>query len=248
MRPIIGISSEDRVVESTVVTADCVSVAREYARCVWDAGGLPVVLPVLEKSAASDTTSHLDGLVLTGGGDLDPVWYGETPHPKTYDIQAERDAYEMALLDSCTELGIPVLAICRGQQLVNAHRGGTLQRHLDSDQVDHWQMNFDPAHSVSIDPSSRLAEIFGAGEREVNSFHHQGLGTVGERLRPVAHSTDGTVEAIESTDDHWLIAVQWHPERPWPSPRDDSLIFDALIDQAGRRLSPTGSQQGSPHA
>ncbi|MFC6239324.1 gamma-glutamyl-gamma-aminobutyrate hydrolase family protein [Longivirga aurantiaca] len=234
-RPRVGITAEERRVDLSVLVEDCVVVAQQYAHAVWDAGGMPVILPVLTPDDADEIVAELDGLLLTGGGDVEPGIYGEQWHDATYGVVGERDAFEIALVRAVVRLQRPALGICRGLQLLNVAHGGTLDRHVSTDQIEHWQPGFAPAHAVTIAEGSRLGEIYGAGERLVNSFHHQAAQTLGERLCVTAVSTDGTIEALEATNvDSWLVGVQWHPERPWRKTSADLPLFEALVAEARR--------------
>ncbi len=165
----------------------------------------------------------LAGLVLAGGTDVDPARYGQLPHPAAYPPEPERDALELQLLEAAAACGAPVLAICRGMQLLNVARGGGLiqhlpdvvghDRHADAPPVDEKHR---PAHPVTIDAAGRLRELLGPGPLDVNSRHHQAVdpARLGRGLRVVARADDGTVEALEPADDApaCLLAVQWHPE------------------------------------
>ncbi|MFC6236979.1 gamma-glutamyl-gamma-aminobutyrate hydrolase family protein [Longivirga aurantiaca] len=236
-RPRVGITAEERSVDLNVLIEDCVVVARQYAQAVWDAGGMPVILPVLTPDDAPEIVAGLDALLLTGGGDVEPGIYGEQWHDATYGVVGERDAFEIALVRAVQELRRPALGICRGLQLLNVAHGGTLDRHVSTDHIEHWQPGFAPAHLVTIAEESRLGRIFGAGERVVNSFHHQAAEKVGEGLRVTATAADGTIEALEVIDeDEWLVGVQWHPERPWRPESPDLPLFTALVTEARRSM------------
>jgi putative glutamine amidotransferase len=159
-----------------------------------------------------------DGLLLTGGEDVDPSRYGQKPHPKLQTVNHARDEMEFRALECALERSMPVFAICRGCQVVNVHFGGTLFQDLPSDKargVIHEQnapVN-ERWHGARVDRESRLHDLFSTEEFQINSFHHQGVDRLGEGLRPVAWAEDGLVEAFEAVDYPWVIGVQWHPER-----------------------------------
>jgi putative glutamine amidotransferase len=154
------------------------------------------------------------GLVLTGGTDVDPALYGETPAPETDPPDEERDRCEIALLDQAMDMDMPVLAICRGLQMLNVHHGGSLLQHLDSTDAHRRRTpdKSEPAHAVDIEPDSLLAQACGASQWQVNSRHHQAVDRLGRNLRISARAADGVIEGLERLDKHFVLAVQWHPE------------------------------------
>jgi putative glutamine amidotransferase len=190
--------------------------------------------------AAMDIVSRVDGVVLTGGEDVEPSRYGQPRNEKCGESNEPRDRTEIALVKAARELGKPLLAICRGPQLLNVALGGTLIQDIPSQVPGALEHNSRDSrtsrvHSVKIDEGSLVAEAIGATEITVNSLHHQSVDKVGDGLRISARAPDGIVEAIESdSDDWWAIAVQWHPEEmndsrePW-----DRGLFKAFA----RRLS-----------
>lgn len=196
---------------------------RDYARCVAAAGGLPVYLPV--DCDPDEIIEHLDGVVLTGGADIDPAHYGQDPHPDLGAIEPDRDAYELALLAAADRKGIPVLGICRGMQLINVARGGTLAQHVD----DHAEWDLTPdteIHPVAFTEGSCLAGLYGPSA-PVNSLHHQVVDQVGEGLSITAVAPDGTIEALEEPG-RAVVAVQWHPEMMGRN----EPVFAWLVDAA----------------
>lgn len=167
------------------------------------------------------TLAGLGALVLTGGLDISPGHFGETPHPKVKRIDPARDAFELRLLSEALERDLPVLAICRGHQLLNVAFGGSLLQHIDGDgHRAHYETDGYPSrwHTVRIERGSKLFELLQADEPAVNSRHHQAVtpDALAPALRAVAMSPDGMVEAVESREHRWLLGVQWHPERPEP--------------------------------
>lgn len=180
---------------------------RDYARRVAEAGGLPVLLS-LETDPAG-VVEHLDGIVLPGGTDVDPAHYGAEPSPDLMDPEPARDAHELALLEAAAAADVPVLAICRGLQVVNVWRGGTLHQHVP----EHGLFEEPPdklQHEVTFTPGSVLAGVYGRSAM-VNSLHHQTVDRLGEGLEVTAEAPDGTVEGLECGDAP-VVAVQWHPE------------------------------------
>lgn len=184
----------------------------DYTRSIALAGGLPVELT--RDADPDETVAHLDGLVLSGGADVDPARYGAAPEPGLGDVEPERDAWELALYAAAEARGIPVLAICRGFQLVNVARGGTLRQHVALDEgVGHPRFESDGrarTHEVDVVEGTRLGELYPA-EIQVNSLHHQVVESVGEGLVVSAKAPDGVVEGLEDAAGN-LLAVQWHPE------------------------------------
>lgn len=196
----------------------------DYARSVYAAGGLPVHLPL--DADPAEWVHHLDGLVLTGGADIEPERYGHDNHAS--DTEPHRDEVEFALFDTAVADELPVLGICRGLQLINVHRGGTLEQHVP----EHSRYDVAPhveTHVLAITPGSVLHSLYG-DTAEVNSLHHQTIGEVGDGLVVTAVAEDGTVEGVELTGLP-VIAVQWHPEMM----RHDDPAFTWLVDQARQR-------------
>jgi gamma-glutamyl-gamma-aminobutyrate hydrolase PuuD len=218
------------------------------------AGGVPLVAPPLDDdSQVADALGRCDAVLFVGGPDLNPVAYGQEPHPKIKLLHPRRDASDLRLARGAWECGKPLLGVCGGMQAVNVARGGSLHQHIPempelSAPTEHSAPdNSDRVHRIRLDPECRLARITGAAELEVNSAHHQAVDRAGEGLRAVAWSEKGVIEALEGTEDpdRFLVLVQWHPERLAVSPdessaagrptagREDQLaIFRALVDAA----------------
>jgi putative glutamine amidotransferase len=199
-----------------------------YLAAVERAGATPLLLtPAHDEESLRDLLSLCDGLLLTGGEDVDPARYGEPPHPELDTVSVARDEMELRVLRDAMERGMPVLAVCRGIQLLNVAFGGTLVQDLPSQRPEglhHVQEAPITArwHDARVQPGSRLAGLLGAEELPVNSFHHQAINRVGTGLRPVAWADDGVVEGVETGDGKWVVGVQWHPERGDPdAPEDD---------------------------
>lgn len=188
---------------------------RVYPSAVVRADAIPLLLPVLDGADAEEVVSGLDGLLLSGGGDMAAWCYGSDAVPETYGVDTERDAWELALVHEAQAIGLPILGICRGAQVLNVAAGGTLIQHLPAFTAEAHRVcarDSEEVHSVRVEPSSMLFEVTGRLELGVNSLHHQAVGRVGAGLRPVAWSPDGIIEAIESDEGCPVLAVQWHPE------------------------------------
>lgn len=190
-----------------------------YVRSVVEAGGIAFILPpAIGATHAMGALDGLDALLLSGGEDLDPSWYGTAASPDLGEVDRERDLFELALFAAARQRGMPILGICRGIQLVNVALGGTLWQHLPGERpsaVDHDRRDARTArtHGVSVEAGSRVAAVLGCSTLDVNSFHHQGLRDLAPALHASAWATDGLVEAVEGmAGDPWLLAVQWHPE------------------------------------
>jgi putative glutamine amidotransferase len=206
-----------------------------YVDAVRRAGGIPVLLPPGEAQAA-ELLPRLDGLILAGGGDVDPALYGGTSHPTVYHVDPERDRCEVALVRETVDRGVPTLGICRGAQVINVALGGTLIEHLPDEvgeQVAHRAPPRQPTrHAVAVATGSRLAAVLKQDRVEVASWHHQAIRRVAAPLRAVATAPDGTIEAAEMTEHPWLLAVQWHPELAADCDAVQQAIFDSLVAAA----------------
>jgi putative glutamine amidotransferase len=228
VRPLIGITTYAQDASWGVWRLPAALIPLDYVDAVERAGGRPVLIPPSE-DGVEETLEALDGVVFSGGADVDPAIYGAEAHPETDVPQARRDAAELALLGAALERDMPVLAVCRGVQLLNVARGGDLVQHLP-DELGHERHKETPGtfseHSVDVREGTRLASIVGP-RSAVTSHHHQGLGRVGEGLVETAWSEDGTLEAVEDPSRRFALGVQWHPE----SGADEKLI-EALVEEA----------------
>ena len=198
----------------------------DYARGVIEAGGIPVHLPIDVDPAA--VGQRLDGLGLPGGTDIDPIRFGADPHPELLAPEPERDDFELGLMSAALDADIPVLGICRGIQLVNVHRGGTLHQHVPEHNRFDLPIHTN-IHRVDFAEGSILRDLYGPSA-EVNSLHHQTVAEVGRDLTVAAQADDGTIEALEMSDS--VVAVQWHPELMPTRPTDP--IFGWLVERARR--------------
>jgi putative glutamine amidotransferase len=228
--PLIGISAYSEVARWGLWDMPASLLPQTYADIVVAAGGIPVLLPPVP--GIESAVSRLDGLIISGGPDIEPGRYGEPAGPHTTIVRPERDEAEIALFRAARAAGAPVLGICRGMQLMNVALGGALVQHLP-DAVGHDGHSPTPGtmaeHKVTVGQPgsrSRLAAILGEGVRLVPTHHHQGIGRLGDGLVATAWADDGTVEAIE-LDGVFAIGVQWHPEAG-----DDPAVFRALVTAA----------------
>lgn len=233
-RPVIGISSYPRTGIPPGFALPC-----GYVDAVRRAGGIPIGLPPGDPNPAH-YLNLLDGLILAGGGDLDPQAYGGQSHETVYAVSTERDAFEFALVRAVLERqDLPVLCICRGMQVLNVVCGGDLHTHVpDSveNAICHRRERLCPTdHSATVEPASRLATILGTTNCLVRSWHHQAVREVGRSLRPVAWSEDGVVEAIEHDSHTWCVAVQWHPELQLDDPIQQRLFSELVARSANGR-------------
>ncbi|HEY2164234.1 MAG TPA: gamma-glutamyl-gamma-aminobutyrate hydrolase family protein [Gemmatimonadaceae bacterium] len=213
-----------------------VRVNEAYTSALASAGLIPVVLPPVDAAIATAALDGIAGLVLTGGEDVGAEHFGQTPHPAMGTPHPGRDEYELALARAARERRIPTLAICRGAQVINVALGGTLIQDIPSlrpSAADHDQSNrrTERVHPIAIEGGTALASIVGDTSIAVNSSHHQAVDLVAPTLRVSATSPDGVIEALEPTDDWWMIAVQWHPEELTATPEPwDRRLFSAFAE------------------
>jgi gamma-glutamyl-gamma-aminobutyrate hydrolase PuuD len=224
-RPIVGITSYLTPASFGAWELLTALVPYDYVRAVERSGGRALVVPP-SPDGVEETLDALDGLIFSGGSDLDPALYGQERHAQTTGVLAERDSAELTLLRAALERDLPVLAICRGSQLLNVALGGDLVQHLPEvvghDGHKRTAGEF-ASHEVELEPGSRLGGLLGA-EATVKSHHHQGFGRLGAGLRPAAHDADGTLEALEDPARRFTLGVLWHPEAG-----EDARLFEALV-------------------
>jgi putative glutamine amidotransferase len=243
MTPVIGITSYDDQAEWRKWKARAALLPYSYVNAVRQAGGRPVLLPPGgDSDEAAATVAGLDGLVISGGPDVDPARYGQARHPRTQPSVPVRDDWDLAVTGAALTAGVPLLAICRGMQVLNVCRGGTLHQHVP-DLVGHESHEGTPGiygrHQVRVSPDSMLAGILPEpGMLEVPTYHHQAVNLVGDGLRAVAWHADGTVEAVEAGPSEldglsgFVLGVQWHPEQG-----EDVRLFGALVSAAIERAA-----------
>ena len=228
-QPLIGICG--RVLSfSDEGRRDAFSSSQPYSRAIAKAGGLPVLLPPLATAAqmVDPFLDRIDGILLPGGGDVEPARYGQAAATDAlYGMVGVHDEFDLALAHGAIERDIPMLAICRGMQVLNVARRGTLIQDLHSG--GHWMCE----HRVTIDAGSRLAHAVGATElAHCYSVHHQGLEVLGEGIVPVAYDPDGLIEAVELDGATWIVGVQWHPEDTTTVEPAQQRIFDEFVRRA----------------
>jgi gamma-glutamyl-gamma-aminobutyrate hydrolase PuuD len=225
--PLIGVTSYVEDARWAHWSALAVLTPLDYVRSLSSAGARPVQLPP-ETAAVEETLDALDGLLVTGGVDVDPALYGAERHPEMPGARPERDRAELALLEEALARDMPVLAICRGSQLLNVLRGGDIEQHLEEADLHGNGAGETAEHRIRVKQGSRLAALVGQ-TAVVPSEHHQGFGRIGDDLEEVAWAPDGTVEAVEDPRRRFALAVVWHPERG-----EDLALFRALVDEASR--------------
>jgi putative glutamine amidotransferase len=231
--PVIGLTTYLEQSKQGVWDVRAAFLPQQYFDAVTASGGIVVLLPPqpVPDAAAAAVLDGLDGLILTGGLDVQPELYGAERHPLTDPARPDRDAWELALFRGADERRIPVLAICRGLQLVNVARGGTLYQHLPDDLgTDRYRIGGGvfATNDVAVDEGTRLAELVGTENLRVHSYHHQGIDRLGDGLVASARTDDGLVQAIESDGETYLVGVQWHPEEN----SEDRRLFEGLVAQA----------------
>ena len=208
-----------------------VSGGRLYADAVQRAGGLPVVIPPTDDvNLIRATVERCDGMVLLGGGDVSPSQYGREINARLFGVDEFIDDFEIAAVQHAVSLDMPVLAICRGHQILNVALGGTLIQHLDN-----YEVHRDTMHDVQLTQGSLVAEAMGTTHPMTHSFHHQAIETVAPLLTVVGHYSDGTVEAVQHATATWVIGVQWHPEDTAEEDPANQGLFNALVQRAARR-------------
>ena len=210
-----------------------VALATQYPEAIERAGGIPVIIPLLRPDAIAALLDRVDGICLPGGPDVQPSIYGEEPHPELGPTEPRVDAVELALVRAADRRGLPILGICRGMQILNVARGGTLHQHLPDvvgNQLAHRQSEHGAitTHRVESAPHSRLRSALGGPALEVNSFHHQAVKALGKNLVATAWAEDGTIEAVEDQNGRLVLGVQWHAE----GLDDHGPLFEALISAA----------------
>jgi len=225
LRPVIGISS------AYIPNGGYTKVNSTYSQAIREAGGTPLILPVIEdKALAARYVRILDGLLLTGGDDVPPEAYGQAPLKQTRTLSPKRYAFEKMMLEAWLRTGKPILGVCRGLQQTNVVCGGTLVQDIPTQvgtSITH-RGSGNTGHTIEIEPGTKLRSLLSAGSVHVNSNHHQAARKVGENLRIAARSADGLIEALEFTDGRFGLLVQWHPER-MSDAQHRKAIFTAFV-------------------
>jgi putative glutamine amidotransferase len=238
--PVIGITSALISEEQDYGTMHRHRVSADYSEAVLNAGGLPIILPP-QDGTIEQILEIVDGLIFSGGADIDPARYGESEvHPMTYDISDERDRFEIDLFNAAIERDKPALCICRGIQVLNVALGGSLIQHIDDvvpDSLPHRQhhvgiMGTESSHEVTFEEGSLSAEIFEAAVVPVNSLHHQSLAEPANRVRVEGISSDGVIESVSVPGCRFVLGLQWHPELLFKTMPEQLKPFAALVEAA----------------
>lgn len=237
-QPLIGITSG--LTRNQAGSTLC-QVGQAYITAIQNAGGTPIIIPVeIDAQSIENLLARVDGLLFTGGGDIDPLLFNGDPHPRVYGISPERDLLELTLIKRALQVEKPLLAICRGIQVLNVALGGTLHTHIKDQLPNAMKHDYFPgfprdklAHTISLTCGSKLQKILGADDVQVNSLHHQGIARLGKGLSATAYAPDGLVEGVEVEGVNFALGVQWHPEC---MPEDVKMqgIFSALINASER--------------
>jgi putative glutamine amidotransferase len=240
MPPIIGLSTGGRI-ENDFASDYYDSffyIPSLYIEAVRRAGGIPVLLPPDSSDGTTALLSRLDGLIITGGADIDPRHYnGNTQHPDLTKIDHERDNSEMALIRLCLETEKPMLCVCRGMQVLNVALAGTMHEHIPDVREKDIHRSADglwAIHEVLVDENSLLAKVMGTNQVETYSGHHQAVKAIGQGLCVIAQAPDGIVEALTHEKHPWVLAVQWHPEKSAATDPSQQALFDALVQKAAQ--------------
>jgi putative glutamine amidotransferase len=240
MKPVIGITAS--IDHRSAAFGETYSLTRKYAEGVLQAGGVPVIVPHnLAEDALRVLFDRIDGLLLSGGGDIDPAIYSAEPHPATCEIESDRDRVELTLARWVAEQDKPFLAICRGIQVLNVALGGTLIQDIPSEVPDALQHSFERgvvergylAHPVKIAADARLAQVMQTELAQTNSWHHQSIKQAADGLLVTAVAPDGVIEAVEVPGRRFAIGVQWHPEWMFEHQPEQRRLFEELVRACG---------------
>jgi len=248
-RPRIGIPMRIEI------ATDRFYLSRHYSEAVEAAGGTPLQISLIPKvEYIESVVDGLDGILLPGSdSDVDPLRYGQQPHPQLGSVHALKDDTDLLIIAAAERRRLPILAICFGMQVLNVSRGGTLIQDINSQitgAIKHEQgvPRDRPSHKVTVMGDSRLGRIAAVEEAIVNSHHHQAVANVGEDLAAVSWSSDGLIEAVEDTRrDRFVLAVQWHPELGWMDDQLSQRIFKALVTEARQHIRPDTSIDAVPN-
>ncbi|MFD1781662.1 gamma-glutamyl-gamma-aminobutyrate hydrolase family protein [Fredinandcohnia salidurans] len=246
MKPVIGICANFTADDTVGVKSglglpgqEWQVLADDYVKAIERAGGTPIILPITsDVEALSGILPKLDGILFSGGSDIEPKYYGEQPRYGLGDIDPYRDRHEMELANIVIhDMDIPVLGICRGSQLINVVMGGTIYQDLKLERDKGFNHTlkgapkFHPTHPVTIKDGSKLAAIFNETEIWVNSFNHQGINKIGDKIEVTMEAPDGHVEGIEMIGDRFVVAVQWHPEMMIDKYNQYQVLFDVFVSR-----------------
>ena len=226
-KPVVGITTYLTEASWSYWTLPAALIPASYVASVERAGGSPLLVP--PGAGIEETLAAVDGLVFSGGSDIDPDLYGQPPHESTTGVVRERDDFELELMRAALDRDLPVLAICRGSQVLNVARGGRIEQHLPDrlgDEVHRQVPGTFGEHGVDVLPDTKLAGIIGA-RTAVKSHHHQGFDRLGDGLLESAHADDGTLEGVEDPSRAFALGVLWHPEED-----EDKTLFEALVAAA----------------
>lgn len=238
MKPVIAVTMWRQTLPTALADeTELHTLFQGYTTALDEAGAVSMLIGHLDPDDVGQVLSRVDGLVVTGGGDLDPATYGQ-PNTHSNQIEPGADARDIALIRGAKRAQLPVLGICRGIQAISVAFGGSLSQHVPGEtdpghpkQPDDPTRRLEHRHIVEFEPGSRLAEIYGTHERGVNSLHHQAVSHLGEGFKAVAMTPGGSIEAIESTDPDWpVLAVQWHPEMMRDDPAEAKLFAAFVAD------------------
>lgn len=227
MKPIIGITAGYNNGEQKYFLTDF------YVEAVEHVGGIPVLLPAVGTSSVSKIYDMVDGIIFSGGSDVDPSFYGQNPFRGMGEITPNRDKFELFLAKKALAGQKPVLGICRGIQVLCIAAGGNIYQDIsEATKLDHFQNapKWYPYHEIKIDKESNLYEILGRSRMKVNTFHHQSVKESGSILKAVAWTEDGLIEAVESENpEQNILGVQWHPECSWDREKNSLILFENLV-------------------
>jgi len=235
--PIIGISASICTIDTgSLLGRERVFIGQDYIKAIIQAGGIPIVLPLIEsEDSICRQVDLIDGLMLSGGYDVDPHFYGEEPHHLLEATYRERDLCETVLVRAAAQKKIPILGICRGLQLINVAFGGSLYQDLtciDKDLLQHRQKTnlHEGAHTVDLEKGTILEKIYNQESIRTNSLHHQSIKKLAEGFKINAKSRDGIIEGIEKMDQSFILGLQWHPELMFDADAQTRTLFRAFID------------------
>ena len=226
-KPVIGITGNEKTHPDDDIMMSYA--AKGFVEGVKDAGGIPIILPIGDQEMARHYISMIDKLILTGGQNVDPKFYGETKTIDSDDYHLQRDIFELALIKEAIKQKKPIFSVCRGTQLFNVAMGGTLYQDIE----DHWQdcSAEYTTQRLMTEPDTVLREIYGEISH-INSFHHQSIKDLAPNLKIAAHDPqDGIIEAVMSTDDVAFLGVQWHPEFLFENRPKDKNLFDYVVNE-----------------